>query len=120
MMRPLLGMLVLLLAIAPSAGCEVLEIDDFPCPPGGTKLTYAGFGGTFFAANCNRCHSAPSGEREGAPEGYVFDTVEQVRQHKDRIFARSAGPNASMPIGPDDPPREQRDKLAEWLACGAP
>jgi hypothetical protein len=104
----------------PSAGCQVLEIEDFPCPPDGTELTYQNFGQGFFIANCNRCHSAEVGDRQGAPEGYAFESLDQVRKHKARIFARAAGPNDSMPIGPDDPPREERDKLAEWLACGAP
>lgn len=113
--------LLLLIALAlPAAGCEVLEIEDFPCPPAGTKLTYQNFGQGFFSANCDRCHSAEVGDREGAPEGYSFDSLAQIRKHKARIFARSAGPNDSMPIGPDDPPREERDKLAEWLSCGAP
>lgn len=107
-------------AILPSTGCEVLEIEDFPCPTSGTKLTYQNFGQGFFITHCNRCHSAESGDREGAPDGYSFDSLAQIQKHKTRIFARSAGPNASMPIGPDDPPREERDKLAEWLACGAP
>jgi hypothetical protein len=38
----------------------------------------------------------------------------------DRIFARAAGDNTSMPPGPDDPPEAERAMLAEWLACGAP
>jgi uncharacterized membrane protein len=118
MRAPVLILAAVVVALLP--GCEVLEIQDFPCPSGGTTLTFENFGQGFFGSYCNSCHSAPSGERDGAPSEYVFSTVEQVRQHKERIFARSAGPNTTMPIGPDDPPREERDKLAEWLACGAP
>jgi hypothetical protein len=43
-----------------------------------------------------------------------------VVRHRERIYIRAAGSNDSMPPGPDDPPRAERDKLAEWLACGAP
>jgi len=50
----------------------------------------------------------------------VFDTVAEIREHRESIFAQAAGPNDAMPIGPDDPPRAERDKLATWLACGAP
>ena len=50
----------------------------------------------------------------------VFSTRAQIFEHKERIFERSAGNNDSMPPGPDDPPIEERDKLAEWLVCGAP
>jgi hypothetical protein len=101
-------------------GCLFQSIDDVACPTEGTKLTYENFGKTFFAGYCNRCHSADFGERQGAPDNFVFATVDDARAHKARIFARSAGPNDSMPPGPDDPPREERDRLAEWLACGAP
>lgn len=112
--------LIAAIAILPSVGCEVLDLADFPCPTGGTTLTYQNFGQGFFSANCDHCHSAQSGNREGAPDAYAFDSLAQILEHTERIFARSAGPNDSMPIGPDDPPREERDKLAEWLACGAP
>lgn len=112
--------LAALASLALFTGCEVLEIEDFPCPTSGTTLTFDNFGHAFFDAYCNGCHSGPEEDRGGAPPEYVFGTVEQIRQHKTRIFSRSAGPNTTMPIGPDDPPRAQRDKLAEWLACGAP
>jgi hypothetical protein len=102
------------------AGCGFETLDEASCPPGGTTLTYENFGRSFFAAHCNRCHSAPVGDREGAPEGYVFSTHAEVRAQADRIFARSAGDNVSMPPGPDDPPLEARQSLAVWLACGAP
>ena len=71
----------------------------------------------FFADHCDRCHS---GAKHGAPEAFRFDTLDDVRRHADRIFIRAAGPNTSMPGGPDDPPAEERDQLAEWLSCGAP
>lgn len=119
-MRALRPLLLAIASIALLPGCEVLEIEDFPCPSEGTTLTFDSFGRGFFGSYCNSCHSGPAEDRGGAPPEYVFNTVEQVRQHKDRIFSRSAGPNTTMPIGPDDPPRDERDKLAEWLACGAP
>ena len=46
--------------------------------------------------------------------------LDSVRHFADRIFDRSAGDSISMPPGPEDPSQEERDKLAEWLACGAP
>lgn len=95
-------------------------IDDVPCPPGGTKLTYENFGRDFMGAQCQSCHGQASKDRKGAPSGFDFGTLDSVRAHKDRIFARAAADNTTMPPGPDDPPREERDKLAEWLACGAP
>ena len=94
-----------------------MEIDEMPCPTAGTALTYASFGQQFMADHCNECHSS---SKAGAPGSYKFDTHDQVKGHAKRIFIRAAGPNVTMPPGPDDPPESDRDQLAEWLACGAP
>ena len=101
------------------AGCTQagMPIDDMPCPDTGTELTYENFGAGFLADNCNRCHSEG---KSGAPRKFRFDTLDEVRSHDERIFIRAAGPNVTMPPGPEDPPAESRDQLAEWLACGAP
>lgn len=113
--------LAVALALAAVAGCSFGQtLDQAVCPTGGTKLTWQNFGESFFVANCNRCHSVPESQRQGAPTGIEFNTVDQVRERKDRVYVLSAGPNDSMPPGPDDPPRADRDKLGEWLACGAP
>lgn len=114
MKRALLG-----LALA-SLSCAYTSIDEHPCPPGGTTLTYANFGADFMNRYCQSCHGSTSVDRRGAPGKSIFDTAEQVRRHRDRIFVRSAAGNDSMPPGPDDPSREARDRLADWLACGAP
>lgn len=111
------------------AGCGVDEtIGDHPCPPGGTTLTYDNFGKAFIDRYCQSCHAQAGGggghltssASYGVPAGYSFGTADEVRAHKERIFARSAASNTSMPPGADDPPRAERDKLADWLACGAP
>ncbi len=107
---------VLLLVVA----CKETTIDEYPCPQGGTKLTYDNFGKAFIDSNCQICHGQPSAGRNGAPPSFDFGTVDAIRAHKDRIFARAAADNTTMPPGPDDPPREQRYDLAEWLSCGAP
>lgn len=91
------------------------KIQDHPCPPGGTALTYDNFGKGFMDSYCVSCHGGASGY-----SGRSFTTVESIRAQKDRIYANSAGGNDFMPPGPDAPPREERDKLGEWLACGAP
>jgi len=43
-----------------------------------------------------------------------------VHEHKARIFVRAAASNTTMPPGPNDPSPDEREQLAEWLACGAP
>lgn len=102
-------------------GCKAeTSLEDYPCPPEGTKLTYESFGSTFMASHCQTCHGAGTGDRKGAPSGYDFATLDDVRHHRSRIFARAAADNVTMPPGPDDPPASERAQLAEWLACGAP
>ncbi len=107
---------VLLLA---ACGSET-TLDDTPCPSEGTTLTYDGFGRAFLATHCQTCHGQSEADRQGAPSNYDFGTLDSVRSHRSRIFARAAADNVSMPPGPEDPPAAERRKLAEWLACGAP
>lgn len=95
------------------------------CSPSST-LTYASFGQPFMTNYCTRCHSSTlSGEaRMGAPAFHDFDTqlgVQQVADHIDETAA--AGPaatNEAMPPSNPRPTLEERQQLAEWIACGAP
>lgn len=96
------------------------------CPPGGTELTYQNFGQPFFESYCTRCHSsALTGEaRNGAPEDDNWDVLAKVRDEADDID-EMAGANGTrvhteMPPNPPLPTDEERRKLSEWLACGAP
>jgi uncharacterized membrane protein len=102
-----------------ATGCAE-PYEEAVCPAEGTDLTYDNFGKRFLEHNCNGCHSAGADERRGAPEGIDFDDLDEVHEWIDHIYDRAAGDNDSMPPGPDDPPIEERDQLAEWLACGAP
>ena len=107
-------LLVFLVACDPAP----MTIDEMTCT--GTTLTYDNFGAAFLDTYCNGCHSASTGDRHGAPDSFRFDTLDEVHAHAARIFVRAAGPNTSMPPGPVDPPSDERDRLAEWLGCGAP
>lgn len=110
-----LASLASLAALTPA--CLYDKLEDAECPPGGTELTFENFGEEFLDRYCNYCHGSSIVDRQGAPPAYVFETEEQVERWASRIYVRAAGRNDSMPPGPDDPPREERDKLAEWLAC---
>lgn len=96
------------------------SLAERPCP-GDNALDYEGFGGPFVLTWCTGCHSAifPDGERQGAPAGIDFDTIEGIRAHADRMWARAADQNHTMPPvgGPAD---SLRSDLGQWLACGAP
>ncbi len=122
------GILIGALVVAASLSACAEERADRSCPTGGTALTWQNFGQPFFADHCQTCHSPDASVRMGShhggqqdiPAGYDFGAIENVRDKADRIYLRAAGANDSMPPGPDDPPEGEREKLAEWLACGAP
>ena len=103
-----------------AVGCSSARLEDYDCPSEGSSLTYESFGKPFINGYCQPCHASAVDDRKGAPSSYGFDTYEQVLEHRERIFARAAADNDSMPPGPDDPSPEEREQLAEWLACGAP
>lgn len=84
------------------------------CPPTQT-LTYANFGESFVSGYCLRCHSG----RE-SPD---LSSAGAVRAHASEIdMAAASGPNATNTTMPEGggPTVEERAKLGEWLACGAP
>jgi hypothetical protein len=84
-------------------------------------LSFEDFGGPFLYDWCTGCHSSemPEGQRQNAPLGVDFDTLEDARAWADRIWVRAADHNATMPpVGGPEP--DERSALGEWLACGAP
>jgi hypothetical protein len=84
------------------------------CPPDST-LTYASFGQTFIATNCLSCHAS----RE-SPRLATLADIQANRGEIDKVAA--AGPNAVNTIMPEDGSVDtaERQRLGEWLACGAP
>ena len=51
------------------AACKAeATLDDYPCPTGGTTLTYETFGRNYLAAHCQTCH----GKIEEMEEVYQF------------------------------------------------
>ena len=113
--------LFLSVILAASVGCgSRVTIDEHPCLPGGTTLTYDNFGKGFLDRWCQGCHAAKAPERNGAPSAYAFGSRDEASVHRDRIFAKAAAVNTSMPPGPAGPSPEERQMLADWLACGAP
>ena len=99
---------------------EEPNLEELSCPPD-SVLSYESFGAPFMATWCTTCHSSalPEAERAGAPLGVDFDSLEAIRARADRVWARAAGHNNTMPpvAGPSE---DDRLLLGEWLACGAP
>jgi uncharacterized membrane protein len=110
---------VLCAVLALVACAPIEQLEDAECSPAGEELTYESFGKAFMEEHCQRCHAAGELDRDGAPTNVVFDTHDDVVERADRIYARAAASNSSMPPGPDGPGAEERELLAEWLACGA-
>jgi hypothetical protein len=106
---------IAIVMIAALAACSWEEMKDYPCPQGGTQLTYDNFGKGFMDSYCVRCHGGPNGYSSRA-----FTDVDLIRANAADIFRNAARDNVTMPPGPDDPPKDARYQLGEWLSCGAP
>ena len=79
-------------------------------------LTWANFGDGFVTEHCQACHASTSPDRRGAPEDVTFDTLDQTLAWRDRVLARSAGDDPTMPPqGGVDP--VEREKVEIWLTC---
>jgi hypothetical protein len=109
------ALFILLMLVAAVAACSWEDMSSFPCPDAGTPLTYDNFGKDFMTTYCVRCHGGPNGYSSRA-----FTDVDTIRAQAADIFRNAAEDNVTMPPGPDDPPKDERYKLAEWLSCGAP
>lgn len=92
-------------------GANSTGIDQVSCPPSGTTLTYVDFGEELFANNCTTsgCHDRKQP---------VLTTQAAIREHADAILDQAVYTDA-MPRNRDMSLTE-REKLGEWLACGAP
>jgi mono/diheme cytochrome c family protein len=111
----------MLLAITNIVACAPAAASD-PCPPQGTKLTYENFGRAFFEQRCVSCHGGGGG---GASHSHSYSsrayvTLPLIQSDRENIRKNATGANPPMPPGPNDPSEDERAKLSEWLACGAP
>ncbi|HMJ12187.1 MAG TPA: hypothetical protein VK524_12270, partial [Polyangiaceae bacterium] len=86
----------------------------------GSELTYENFGQPFFLSWCSGCHAEDltESERAGAPPSLNFDELSTIRGHNERIVERAVTHKTMPPAG--GPPEDERQRLGEWLACGAP
>lgn len=84
------------------------------CPDNST-LTYETFGQAFMAANCVSCHAGAE-----SPNLTTQAAIQQNADLIDRLAA--AGPKATNTLMPESTSvaTDERTKLGEWLACGAP
>ena len=92
--------------------------DTGPCA-GAMTVTWNSWGRGFLTEACQGCHHSEATQRYGAPDDIVFDTVDDAWTHADRILARAAADDPTMPpaggVTEDD-----RTRLVWWLTCGEP
>ena len=88
------------------------------CPDAGTTLTYSSFGQSFMASSCTECHGTSR-----SAGGVRLDTQSAVQSQASLVDSvAGSGPNGTrtqMPQG-SSVSTSEREKLSEWLACGAP
>jgi len=97
---------------------EPEQVDPSVCDT--SYLDYDNFGAPFVINWCRGCHSdaVPAGMRQKAPLDANFDTLAQVRTWSPKIATRATGTTPNMPPA-GGPTQQERQLLAEWLACGA-
>ena len=88
------------------------------CPSKGTSDTYESFGKQFMADYCLSCHSSGSGNPAAISAG-VYKTQAQVQAAAEEIYSEAGGTNTGMPQGTIKPSDTDRQRLADWLSCGA-
>lgn len=127
-----LALAIMLLGFSGGGGACGSQDDDLVGPPtnatcpSGSPLTFANFGQPFMTQYCARCHSSTleGAARMGAPLLHDVDTlsgIAQIAHHIDQVAgAGPAATNQAMPPSEPRPTLEERQKLAEWLACGLP
>ena len=100
-----------LLSVALLAACTSANstgIQTVSCPPD-SPLTYANFGEELIANHCLECHDH---------DNPTLLTQSAIASHSSQILQAAVYTDA-MPQKADMPLAE-REKLGEWLACGAP
>ena len=100
------------------------------CPPDNT-LTWRSFGGGFLLTWCTGCHSShlSAEARQDAPTDVNFETHAAFKPHANLVYERAVleahafirDPNTGSPMPPAGlPPESDRQRLTQWIACGAP
>ncbi|NCG18964.1 MAG: hypothetical protein GWP91_08130 [Rhodobacterales bacterium] len=98
---------------------------DEPVPDESTcevePVTWDNFARGFIQTQCLPCHTATlSGvDRRGAPPTVNYDTYTEVVAQLGRITARATGSTPTMPPA-GGIPDEDRQRLLDWVLCGAP
>ena len=107
-----LAMLAAFVSATACTGASSTGLDPITCPPTGTTLTYTNFGDEMIANKCTNTSGCHSRERP------VMLSQTAIQQNASTIMENAVYTDAMPKSG--SMPLEERQKLGEWLACGAP
>jgi hypothetical protein len=79
-------------------------------------VTYDNWGKGKIDTHCQGCHHSQAAQRYGAPEGVSFDTEEEVRVWRERIYVRSLESEDMPPAG--GLTEDEKTLLEIFLVCG--
>jgi len=104
--------------------CPPQAEEEEECPPE-SILTWDNTGGPFLLSYCTECHSEHlSGQeaRKGAPAGIDFNTRDRALALSDGIRATALESGPRQIVMPPELriPQDEKDRMGQWLACGAP
>ena len=111
-------MLWILLACGGDKGADSAVVEPVDCAE---VTNWTTVGAPFIYTWCTPCHSETltGADRQGAPEGVDFATLEDAQAYADRIEARVFAESNPMPPA-GGVPEEELEAVAEWLDCGMP
>jgi hypothetical protein len=102
-----------------------------PCPPENV-LTWRSFGAGFLLTWCTGCHSSALAEeaRQGAPLAVDFDSYALYKPFERLVYERAVTEAHALALDPEAAaspmppaglvPAADRERLAQWIACGSP
>lgn len=110
-----------MIVLAALWGCPSAPEPVPPQPSAACTDTWEGFARAFFASWCTSCHHSalPPDQRGGAPPSIDLDTYAGALAAAPTLAASTTTDPPRMPPGGGTSARE-RERLAEWLACGLP
>ncbi|HKY35414.1 MAG TPA: hypothetical protein VJN18_05710 [Polyangiaceae bacterium] len=120
--RSALGLALLLPAAALPLACDKQATEQAESEKSALdcEVTYENFAGPFLLNWCIGCHSSSLGmaERQKAPLGTDFDTLEGVRAKKDLVRKRVVEDQTMPLLG--GPSADERELFGKWLDCDLP
>lgn len=79
-------------------------------------VTWEGWAEGMMRTHCQGCHASTTPNRYGAPEDVTFDTEDDARRYRNRIYQRTLVDEDMPPAGGLS--EDDKTLLTVYLACG--